>query len=173
MTDHSTPPAGADARRDGRNETADERADRNYGEQLQELRVAQTAVQLLLGFQLAIAFTQPFLGLSTSQKDLYLLALGASVFSLLCLMAPVLVHRALFGRQRKTRLVAATHALTLVGMLGLAVAVTGSVSLAAWVAEGGAVSARFAGATAGGAVLLWLVLPLALRGRRRSSDTVG
>ncbi|MGE0819924.1 MAG: DUF6328 family protein, partial [Candidatus Nanopelagicales bacterium] len=118
MDDGPTP----DARRDGRDETADERADRNYGEQLQELRVAQTAVQLLLGFQLTIAFTTPFQELALRQKDLYLLAIGAGVLALLCLMAPVGVHRLLFGRGQKPRLVAATHVLTLVGMAGLAVA---------------------------------------------------
>ncbi len=156
-----------------RDETAAERADRNYGEQLQELRVAQTGVQLLLGFQLTIAFTQPFQELSTSQKDLYLLGIGASVAALLCLMAPVVVHRLLFGQGRKPRLVAATHVLTLVGMVGLAVAVAASVTLASWVAEGLVVARWFLAGTACGAVLLWLALPLALRGsgvRRAPSD---
>jgi hypothetical protein len=162
----------ADARRDGRDETADERADRNYGEQLQELRVAQTGVQLLLGFQLTIAFTAPFQDLVTRQKDLYLLAIGAGVVALLCLMAPVVVHRMLFGRGLKPRLVAATHVLTLIGMVGLAVAVAASVTLAAWVAEGPVVARWFAGGTAFGAVLLWLALPLALRGRRTAKGTV-
>ncbi|MGD9956026.1 MAG: DUF6328 family protein [Candidatus Nanopelagicales bacterium] len=168
MDDGPTP----DARRDGRDETADERADRNYGEQLQELRVAQTAVQLLLGFQLTIAFTTPFQELALRQKDLYLLAIGAGVLALLCLMAPVVVHRLLFGRGQKPRLVAATHVLTLVGMAGLAVAVAASVTLAAWVAEGPVVARWFAGGTALGAVLLWLGLPLALRDRRTPKGTV-
>ena len=156
-----------------RDETTAERADRNYGEQLQELRVAQTGVQLLLGFQLTIAFTQPFQELSTSQKDLYLLGIGASVAALLCLMAPVVVHRMLFGQGLKPRLVAATHVLTLVGMVGLAVAVAASVTLASWVAEGPVVARWFLAGTACGAVLLWLALPLALRGsgvRRAPSD---
>lgn len=146
-----------------RDETAAERADRNYGEQLQELRVAQTGVQLLLGFQLTIAFTPPFQDLSTSQKDLYLLGIGASIAALLCLMAPVVVHRLLFGQGLKPLLVGATHVLTLLGMVGLAAAVAASVTLAAWAAEGPAVARWFFAGTAAGAVLLWLVLPWALR----------
>lgn len=156
-----------------RDETTAERADRNYGEQLQELRVAQTGVQLLLGFQLTIAFTPPFQDLSTSQKDLYLLGVGASIAALLCLMAPVVVHRLLFGQGRKPRLVSATHVLTIIGMVGLAVAVAASVTLASWVAEGPAVARWFLAGTAAGAVLLWLALPLALRGpgaRKAPSD---
>lgn len=149
-----------------RDESDAERADRNYGEQLQELRVAQTGVQLLLGFQLTIAFTQPFGALSTSQKDLYLVTIAASTFALLCLMAPIAVHLSLFGRGEKPRLVTATHVLTLIGMSALAGAVAGSVTLASWVAEGGTVAAWFAGAITSAALLLWLVLPLMVRGRR-------
>ncbi|MFC6237496.1 DUF6328 family protein [Longivirga aurantiaca] len=155
-----------------RDETEAERADRNYGEQLQEMRVAQTGVQLLLGFQLTIAFTQPFGSLSASQKDLYLVSIAASTVAMLCLMAPIVIHRFLFGRGQKPRLVRATHVLTLVGMVALAFAVTGSVTLAAWVAAGGSVAAWFAGITAGGALIMWLVLPTALRTGRRPTGTV-
>ena len=48
---------------DGRehtNESADERLDRNWNELLQELRVAQTGVQILTGFLLTIPFTPVF-----------------------------------------------------------------------------------------------------------------
>ena len=49
-----------DDRHDGRDETPTQRADRNWGEVLQELRVLQTGTQILTGFLLALAFQQTF-----------------------------------------------------------------------------------------------------------------
>ena len=51
---------------DGRNETLDERMDRNWNEMLQELRVTQTGTQILTGFLLAIAFQNRFAELRPS-----------------------------------------------------------------------------------------------------------
>jgi hypothetical protein len=155
---------------DGRDETDAERADRRYGEQLQELRVAQTGVQLLLGFQLTIAFTPPFAGMAQEQKDLYVATIACAALAFLSLMAPVMVHRALFGRGLKRRLVSATHWLTLVGMTALALAVTGSVTLAAWMAEGPDVARWFAIGTGLATVLLWVLLPGLLRARPDPTD---
>lgn len=41
----------------GRRETADERADRQWQDLMQEIRVVQTGVQILLGFLLTVVFT--------------------------------------------------------------------------------------------------------------------
>ena len=43
-----------------RDETPDERFDRNWNELLQELRVAQTGVQILFAFLLTLPFNQRF-----------------------------------------------------------------------------------------------------------------
>ena len=45
---------------DARGETPLQRVDRSYGEILQEVRVAQTGVQILFAFLLALAFTARF-----------------------------------------------------------------------------------------------------------------
>lgn len=45
---------------DQRNETPEQREDRNLAELLQELRVAGLGVQVLFGFLLAIPFTNTF-----------------------------------------------------------------------------------------------------------------
>lgn len=42
---------------DGRNESEEERADRQWQELVQEIRVAQTGVQILFGFLLTVVFT--------------------------------------------------------------------------------------------------------------------
>jgi hypothetical protein len=49
---------------DPRDESAAERADRNLGELLQELRVAGLGVQVLFGFLLSLPFTNRFSKLS-------------------------------------------------------------------------------------------------------------
>ena len=43
-----------------RNETEAERSDRNWSDLVQELRVAQTGVQVLAGFLLTLPFTRDF-----------------------------------------------------------------------------------------------------------------
>ena len=45
---------------DGRDETLNQRLDRNWIEILQELRVTQTGTQILTGFLLTIAFQPTF-----------------------------------------------------------------------------------------------------------------
>ncbi len=54
-----------------RSETAAERADRNMGELLQELRVALPGVQVLFAFLLTVPFAQGFVTLTEGQRDLY------------------------------------------------------------------------------------------------------
>jgi hypothetical protein len=51
-----------------RHETEAERADRNWGELLQELRVSQTGVQLLTAFLLSLPLQQRFTQLTTTQR---------------------------------------------------------------------------------------------------------
>ncbi|MFD5702608.1 DUF6328 family protein [Streptomyces lasiicapitis] len=59
----------------GRNETPLERADRNFTELLQELRVTQTGVQILFAFLLTLAFTPRFPSLDTMQRATYVTTL--------------------------------------------------------------------------------------------------
>jgi len=91
---------------DGRPESETQRADRNWNEILQELRVTQTGTQLISGFLLAIAFQQRFGLLDPFQVGFYLvlvvLAAGATALGL----APVALHRQLFRHHEKTQTVA-------------------------------------------------------------------
>src|SRR5256885_441567 len=58
-----------------RRETPTQRLDRNYAEILQEVRVAQTGVQLLLAFLLTVAFTPRFATLTDFERRVYVAAL--------------------------------------------------------------------------------------------------
>ena len=55
-----------------KDESPSEKLTRNWNELLQELRVAQTGVQILTGFLLTIPFTDRFTQLDDRQVDIYL-----------------------------------------------------------------------------------------------------
>ena len=114
---------------DGRDESADERSDRNWAELLQELRVMQMGVQILTGFLLTLPFQQRFGDLDTFQTGVYLTLVALAVLSTGLFVTPVSLHRALFRKHRKTALVTMSDRIARVGVLVLAFVVTGTVLL--------------------------------------------
>lgn len=151
-----------------RQESEADRLDRNFNELLQELRVAQTGVQILFAFLLTIAFQQNFGKLSDAQRALYVCTLISAATAATLLIAPVAAHRMLFRRHRKDDVVALTNRLAAVGLVFLGLAVLGSVLLVVgYVAN--AVAAVVVTVILGIVVLTtWGVLPLVLR--RRPDD---
>ena len=157
--------------RDGRHETPTERMDRNWNELLQELRVAQTGVQILTGFLLTVPFQQRFLDLDSYQQTVYLVLVVLAVTATGFIVAPVSLHRILFRRHLKRELVDSADRMAQAGLATLALVLAGSALLLFDVVVG-----RTAGWVAGAAALLgllvvWLVLPLRLSHRaRREGD---
>lgn len=154
--------------RRARDETPTERLDRNWADLLQELRVVQTGVQLLTGFLLTLPFQSRFAGLGNFQQDIYLATVACSIGATGVLIAPVSLHRLLFRRHARSELVRIGHLLALTGLLLLSAAIIG-VSLLIFDVVGGTVAGWLAAlftllVLAG----LWLVMPLALRGRTGS-----
>jgi hypothetical protein len=153
----------ADWDRDVRDETPTERLDRNWTDLLQELRVVQTGVQLLTGFLLTLPFQARFASLDSFQANVYLVTVATAVCSTAFLIAPVSLHRLLFRRHARARMVDAAHRLALTGMALLGVSLVGVVLLIFDVVRG-----RTAGLVAGAVIavivaILWLLMPLALR----------
>ncbi|MEO3843494.1 DUF6328 family protein [Streptomyces sp. B22F1] len=145
-----------------RHETALERDDRNFVELLQELRVTQTGVQILFAFLLTLAFTQRFTELDSLQRGTYVTTLLLSVAAAVLLTAPAAVHRGLFRRNVKRRIVDVSSRLAAAGLGVLAFALSGAVLLVVDVVLG-----RPAGVAAGASVLvfiagLWAALPWGL-----------
>jgi hypothetical protein len=114
---------------DGRDETLDERLDRNWVELLQELRVTQTGTQILTGFLLAVAFQQKFDDLDVVQQRFYLGLIVTAVLTTGLALAPVNLHRALFRRHEKLALVTVSHVLLRIVLLGVALVLAGTVVL--------------------------------------------
>jgi O-antigen/teichoic acid export membrane protein len=104
-------------------ETSGERLDRNFSELLQELRVAQTGVQILFAFLLSIAFQARFKELHPYERGMYTVTLVLAAAAAVLLIAPVAVHRLLFRRHLKDEIVAITArwASTGITVLGMAI----------------------------------------------------
>jgi membrane associated rhomboid family serine protease len=161
-----------DAAVDGRQETSTERADRNFNELLQELRVAQTGVQILFAFLLTLPFTDGFAKITAQERGVYLGTLIATALATSCLIAPVSHHRILFRRRRKPELVNVASRLALAGLAFLLISVVGSVYLIFDVVVGTGVAGVIAGAIGLWLLLVWYVYPLAQR-RTRHKPAVG
>jgi O-antigen/teichoic acid export membrane protein len=142
-----------------RNETPAERLDRNWNELLQELRVAQTGVQLLTAFLLSLPLQPRFDGLQPHQKGLYLLCVGLSVAATGFLVAPVAVHRALFRHHEKDRLVAVGDKAARIGLLLLGLAVSAVVAFIFSIVIGTLASAVACAVTLVMLLALWWWLP--------------
>jgi hypothetical protein len=148
-----------------RNETPLERDDRNFAELLQELRVIQTGVQILFAFLLTLAFTPRFPSLDAVQRGTYVCTLLLAVLSAVVFTAPAAVHRGLFRRGVKRRIVDVSARLACAGLLVLALSLSGAVMLVTDVVLG-----RAAGLCAGAGALvvcaaMWAGVPWVLRQR--------
>jgi hypothetical protein len=104
-----------------RDETPQERADRNWNELLQELRVSQTGVQVLAGFLVTLPFQSRFGELDSFQRAWYVGLLALAFATVGVMLSPVAIHRRVFQSDAKPELVQAGHRLTIValGMIGL------------------------------------------------------
>jgi hypothetical protein len=151
---------------DGRDETPNERYDRNWDELLQEFRVLQTGTQILAGFLLTLPFQQRFAELGPLDQILYLaLVLLAAIVTLLAL-SPVALHRLLFRQNAKRNLVQTGSTILTACLAAASLLFVGIVAFV----FNFVVSAE-AGFWAGGAVavlvlIIWFALPWHARSRK-------
>ena len=154
---------------DGRQESLNERMDRNWNEILQELRVTQTGTQIFTGFLLTIAFQTRFGELTTFQVRVYLVLVIAAVLTTALGLAPVNLHRALFRKGAKVTVVQTAHVIMRITLVGVAVMLIGTVLLIFDL-----VLDRSAALVAAGATLLIVIvlaaLPRILRSNRSTES---
>jgi hypothetical protein len=156
-----------------RNETEAERADRNLGELLGELRVALPGVQVLFAFLLTVPFSQRFLSLTQTQRAIFYVTLLLTALATLLLIAPTAHHRVQFRQRDKERIVQVSNRLVIAGLAFLALAMAGAVLLITLLLYGDdAAIAATAAATAFFA-LVWFGWPLARRARTRGRGQPG
>lgn len=154
----------------GMGETEKERIDRNWNELLQELRVVQTGTQIITGFLLTAVFQSRFEELDTFQLVTYLLLVATSIMTTIAGLAPVSLHRYLFRKQAKDKVLAHADRFAQLTLIGVAVTVVGIGMLIFDFVLG-----RFWGIAAATviAILLiavWVVVPVRVRAADRAEQ---
>lgn len=152
---------------EARGETPLQRADRAYGEILQEVRVAQTGVQILFAFLLTLAFTNRFTAITPFQKHVYVVTLMLSAGAAALLIAPAAFHRVVYRRRLKQQLVRAASRLALAGLVMLLLAMVSALLLILDVVTGLGPALVLAVAALGWFIAWWFVLPVWQRVRHQ------
>jgi Family of unknown function (DUF6328) len=136
------------------------RADRSFAEILQEVRVAQTGVQLLVAFLLTAPFAPEFAVHSVTACALYVTSLVAGVFASALLIAPVAFHRLVYGRRMKRELVRAANRLTQYAMALMLISVVSVLTLVLVAVTDDRVASVIAFGVVAWFVAWWYVLPI-------------
>jgi Family of unknown function (DUF6328) len=141
------------------------RPSRAYAEILQEIRIAQTGAQVLLGFLLSLGFTERFSTLARSQQSLYVVVLALAVAATALLVAPTAFRQLNFRRQMDHLANTTANRFVLCGLGLMMCAIIGSLLFALSAVLG----FRLASVVAVGAlvwfVAWWYVFPLWSRTR--------
>jgi len=144
----------------GRDESEQERLDRNLEEMLGELRVALPGVQVLFAFLLVVPFNQRFADITSFQETVYLVTLLAATAACACLIAPTAHHRIEFRRQDKRRIVLGANRLAIAGLTLLAFAMTCAVTFVTDFLYGSTTVTIVAVCVALLFTLLWYAIPV-------------
>lgn len=139
--------------------------DGDLTDMLGELRVLLPSAQLLSAFLITVPFNSGFASIVASEKTVFLVTFTLSILSLVLLSAPAVQHRVirpLIDRAGFKRL--ATRQIV-AGAVLLAMALTLATQLVLSTVFGHLIGNVFAGLTAGTLILLWWVLPKALRAK--------
>ncbi|MFF4434119.1 DUF6328 family protein [Streptomyces sp. NPDC001513] len=145
---------------DGRSESEEERADRQWQELIQEIRVAQTGVQILFGFLLTVVFTPLFHELPQTDKTIYIVTVVLGSLATGALIGPVAFHRVVSGRRIKPQAVAWASRLTFTGLVLLLATCTAALFLVLRVATHDALVPWLVAGVLAWYLLCWFVLPL-------------
>ncbi|MEU6880261.1 DUF6328 family protein [Streptomyces sp. NPDC046712] len=158
----------SDAGPDGRVETEEERADRRWQELIQEIRVAQTGVQILLGFLLTVVFTPLFQDLEQKDKTIYIVTVVLGSLATGALIGPVSFHRIVAGRRIKPQAVVWASRLTFTGILLLLATLTSALFLILRAATHDPYVPWLVSGVLVWYLICWFVLPLWVRTRYTS-----
>jgi Family of unknown function (DUF6328) len=144
-------------------ETEKERWERNFADLLQELRVAQTGVQILFAFLLTLPFSAQFPRVNDLQRDLYVVSLLAAAAATALIIGPVAFHRALFRQGRKPELVVYAHRMATAGLYFMLIAMVSAVFLITDFLLDPAAAYLLSGVTAVWFLTYWIILPTVRR----------
>ncbi|MGI5400887.1 DUF6328 family protein [Streptomyces sp. CA-135486] len=151
---------GEESGQRGRSETEEERADRRWSDLIQELRVAQTGVQILFGFLLTVAFQPRFVELSGTDRTIYTVTVLLGAATTGALIGPVSFHRLLTGLMLKPQTVIWASRLTVLGLFLLLGTMASSLLLILRLVLDDSLAQWLVAAMVLWFVLCWFVIPL-------------
>ena len=152
-------------------ESSAQRADRNFADLLQELRITLTGSQILFAFLLVVPFSGGFRQVTGFQRALYVAVLVTSALSAGLLVAPAAIHRITFRLHLKAELVRIAGTLALAGQTLFMIALAEAILLVVSYVYNLAVGAGLAALLLAWYATWFFVVPLVLR--RRSARGTG
>jgi high-affinity Fe2+/Pb2+ permease len=112
-----------------RDETKEERLDRELIELLNELRVVLPGVQVLFAFLLTVPFTNQFRRITHEQELVFFTTFLLTAAATVLLISPSAYHRLRWRQRDKEQMLQTANRLAIAGMAFLAAALTGAVFL--------------------------------------------
>ena len=138
---------------------APSRLDRELNELLQELRVIQGGILLLVGFLLVIAFSSGFERVTEFQRAVYFVTLMVTGLAAIIVVAPVVHHRMAFRRHDKERVIVRGNIQILISIFLVAVSILGIEILITDYLYGAVLTIVASAAYTVVTVVLWWILP--------------
>ncbi|MFI6035938.1 DUF6328 family protein [Streptomyces sp. NPDC051315] len=136
-----------------------------WGELIQEVRVAQTGVQILFGFLLTVVFTPRYAELEATDRAIYITTVVLGACATGALIGPVSLHRLVSGRLVKPQAVRWASRMTFIGLVLLLATMTSALLLILRVATHDGYVPYLVAAVVAWYLLFWFGVPLWTRHR--------
>jgi SNF family Na+-dependent transporter len=146
-----------------KDETNEQRVNRELIEFLNELRVALPGVQVLFAFLLTVPFTQRFERLASADRRVYFGAVICAALSSALLIAPAAHHRTRFRSGNKEQILKIGSVLATLGNLFLALGMGAAVHVITRLVYGVGPANVIATSLTVAILVLWFVVPLFYR----------
>jgi hypothetical protein len=134
--------------------------DQEWGELVEEHRLAMPGVQVLFAFLLILPFQNRFERLNTNQELVYYSALLCATAAIVLLITPTAAHRIRWRKQDKEALLRMSTRAAIAATVFIAAAMTGSVYLITDILFGKPVTVIVASVVAVAFAGFWYVFPL-------------
>jgi predicted membrane channel-forming protein YqfA (hemolysin III family) len=148
-------------------ERSKEELDQEWGELVEEHRLAMPGVQVLFAFLLILPFQNRFEQLTTQQEYVYYAALLCATAAIVLLITPTAAHRIRFRQQDKEALLQMSTRTAIAATVFIAASMTASVYLITDVLFGGPATGIVSAIVAATFIGFWYAFPLYRRLRDR------
>ena len=152
-----------------KDESKEERLDRELIEFLNELRVVLPGVQVLFAFLLTVPFTNRFTRITDTQRQVFFAIFICTTAATALLIAPSAYHRLRWRDFDKERMLRTSNRLSIAGMIFLSLAIVGAAFLVTDLLFHPAAAAAVTAAVAIFFAWFWWGLPLS----RKLRDGMG